>query len=151
VKVLILGIGNTIMGDDGVGIHVVRELAKKIHNKKIEIREATMDSLNLLEFVPHHDRLIVIDAIMVHDKKIGEIYRLKPENFDALKAPSLLPHQFNLITTLDIGNKIFPSEMPRDVTVFAIGAHEVTEITEELSPEIEKAIPQVVNMILEEL
>jgi len=139
------------MGDDGVGILVAQELTRKIHDTNIDILEVNTDGLNLLEFVPRHNRLIVIDAILVQGPQLGKISRLKPEDFYELKTASLLPHQFNLISTLDMGNKLFPGEMPQDVIVFTIGIQEVTIFTEELSPDVARAIPQVVKLVLEEL
>jgi len=139
------------MGDDGVGILVAQELTRKIHDTNIDILEVNTDGLNLLEFVPRHDKLIVIDAILVQGPQLGKISRLEPKDFDVIKPTSVLPHQFNLISTLDMGNKLFPGEMPQDVIVFTIGIQEVTIFTEELSPDVARAIPRVVKLVLEEL
>ena len=49
MKTLILGIGNPLLGDDGVGFHVAQELAKETANENIDIKAASIDSLNLLE------------------------------------------------------------------------------------------------------
>lgn len=154
MKTLVLGIGNTIMGDDGVGVHIVRDLAKKIHDKHIDVKDVSMDGLNLLELVLGYDKLIVIDAIMTFDvMRVGEVHKLKPEDIRNLASSdfNIVPHNFNLATTLALGEKLFVEQMPRDVIVFAVSAQEVTEITEKMTPEVAQAVPRVVDMVLKEL
>ena len=62
-----------------------------------------------------------------------------------------LPHHLNLATTIEIGKGLFPNEMPEEVTVFAIGTKEVTRVSEEMTEKVQKAIPETVNLILEEI
>ncbi len=151
MKTLVLGIGNSILGDDGVGIHVVRELAKKIKGRNVDVKDASVDGLNLLELIIGYDKLIVIDAIMTEGGGIGEIYRLKPENICDLSSSAISPHHFNLTATIEMGKKLFPKEMPEEVTVFAIGAQEVAEVRERMTRKVKKAIPRVVSLVLEDI
>ncbi|MEJ2047740.1 MAG: hydrogenase maturation protease, partial [Dehalococcoidia bacterium] len=61
MRTLILGIGNSILGDDGVGIRVARQLDRLVKDKNIDVVEANVDGLNLLDFILEYGRLIVID------------------------------------------------------------------------------------------
>ena len=151
MKTLVLGIGNLILGDDGIGVRVTQELARKIKDENIDIKDTSVDGLNLLELIVGYDRLIVIDAIMTEDGEVGEIYRLKPENVCAPSRSAISPHHFNLATTIKIGEKLFPKEMPKEVTVFAVGTQEVAKVTEEMTDKVKEAIPRVVGLVLEEL
>ena len=151
MKTLVLGIGNSLLGDDGIGIHIARELAEKIDRDDVTVRDVGTDGLNLLEVMMGYDRLIVIDAIVTENGDIGAVYCLKPEQLYATSGFSVSPHHFNLATTLEIGRQLFPGEIPEDVTVFAIDTVEAAEITEEMTAKVREAIPLVVSRVLEKL
>ena len=151
MKTLILGIGNTILGDDGVGVHTVHELEKLIDDASIDIMDTNTDSLNMLDFLPGYDRLIVVDAIITLNGKVGEIYRLKPEDVYKPSAAIISPHHANIITTLEMGRVLFPGEIPEDVTIYAVCATDVTEVSEDMTDKVQAAVPRVVEMILADI
>ncbi|MBA7468913.1 hypothetical protein ES705_18946 [subsurface metagenome] len=151
MRTLVLGIGNPILGDDGIGFHIVQELAKEMNDENIDVKDTSVNGLNLLELIVGYDKLIVIDAIMTEDEKVGEIYRLKPRNSSETAWSTISLHHLNLATTIEIGERLFPKEMPGEVIIFAIGAQEVTEVTGEMTARVKEAIPRVINLVLEEL
>jgi len=151
MKTLVLGIGNSILGDDGVGVHAAQELAGKIKDRNIDVRDVSIDGLNLLELVLGYGKLVVIDAVLTEREKVGEVYRFRPENVYDPSRSAISPHHFNLATTIEIGNRLFPEEMPREVIAFAVGTEEATMVTEEMTDSVKNAIPIVVNLVLEEL
>ncbi|MDD5590864.1 MAG: hydrogenase maturation protease [Dehalococcoidales bacterium] len=151
MKTLVLGIGNSILGDDGVGVRVAQELAGKIKNDNIDVRDVGIDGLNLLELILGYDKLIVIDAVLTEREKVGEVYRFKPEKVYDPSRSAISPHHFNLATTIEIGKKLFPGRMPKEVIAFAVGTEEATMVTEEMTGRVKNALPIVVNLVLEEL
>lgn len=151
MRTLILGIGNTIMGDDAFGAHVARELSMRIADEDIDVRDVSFDGLNLLDLFVGYDRLIVIDAIMTENGEVGTVYRLKPENVCDPSRSAISPHHFNLSTTIEIAKRLFPDEMPEEVTVFAVAIRDVERITEEMTDRVEQAIPEVVDLVLKEV
>lgn len=151
MKTLVLGIGNPILGDDGVGVRVAQELAKETKDGNIEVKDTCVNGLNLLELITGYDKLIVIDAIMTEDDKVGEIYKLKPENIGELACSATSTHHLNLANTIEIGKRLFPEEMPGEVTVFAVGTQQATKVTEEMTEEVKEAIPKIVTLVLEEI
>lgn len=151
MRTLVLGIGNPILGDDGIGFHIAQELAKEIKDENIDVKDTSIDGLNLLELIVGYDKLIVIDAIMTEDEKVGEIYRLKPENTGEPARLTISPHHLNLATTIEIGKKLFAEQIPEEIIVFAVGTQEVTKVTEEMTQKVKEAIPRVVNLVLEEI
>ena len=151
MRTLVLGIGNPILGDDGVGFHIAQELAKEIKDENIDVKDTSVDGLNLLELIVGYDNVIIIDAIMTEDGEVGEIYRLRPENFVKTVHPTTSPHNANLATAIEIGKKFLAGQMPAKIVVFAVNIQEVTEFTEEMTEEVRGAIPRVVNLVLEEI
>ncbi len=151
MRTLILGIGNSILGDDGIGVHVAQEVARIIKDENIDVRDVSVDGLNLFDFIIGYDKLVVIDAIVTDDGEIGEIYRLKPEYVCDPSRSAISPHHFNLATTLEIGKRLFPNKMPEEVIVFAVGTQEAATVTEEMTGKVKKAIPQAVSLVLQEI
>jgi hydrogenase maturation protease len=149
MKALVLGIGNPILSDDGVGIKVAHEVGKNLNDPQIAVSETSAAGLSLLDSILGYDRVIIIDAIQTKEGKAGQIYRMKPEDFSFAKRVSS-PHQINLVTALELG-KMLNLAMPRRITVFAVEAKDITTFSEKCTPEVEKAIPEVVKMVLEDL
>ncbi len=150
MKTLVLGIGNDILGDDGVGIHIARAIASRIDNSDVTVEETGAAGLSLLERIKGYERLIIADAIFTHDTEVGKIHRLTLKDL-AQTNDSVTPHEAALRTTLEIGNNLFPGEMPHDVVVFAVQTHDVDQVTGKMSKAVKAAVPEVVRMILAEI
>jgi len=151
MKTLVLGIGNPLLGDDGVGFHIAQELARQIKDENIDVEDTSVDGLNLLELIIGYDRVIIIDAIMTKGGKVGEIYKLRPENLANTVHFITSPHNANLAIAIEIGRKILAEEMPEEIVVFAVGIKQVPKFTEEMTEKVRAAIPKAVNLILQEL
>ena len=150
MKTLVLGIGNDIMGDDGVGIHIAREAAGRIISVNVTVEETGAGGLSLLERIRGYDRLIIADAILTEQTEVGKIHRLTLKDLVQTN-DSITPHDAALRTTLEIGNSLFPGEMPADVVIFAVETHSVEDIGSEMTPAVRAAVPKVVKMIIEEI
>lgn len=151
MRTLVLGIGNSILGDDGVGVIITQKLSAKIRDDNIDVLDVNIDGLNLLEVIVGYNKLVVVDAIMTEKGEVGEIYRFKPEMICDPSRSSISPHHFNLVSTIEIGKKLFPDEMPEETIVFAVKVEDVTSVTEKMTKKVEAAIPEVVSLILKEL
>jgi len=149
MKTLVLGMGNPILSDDGVGIKVAHEVANQFNSPQVTVAETSAAGLRLLDSIVGYDQVIIIDAIQTREGKAGQIYRMKPEDFSFAKHLSS-PHQINLVTALELG-KTLNLVMPQEITIFAVEAKDVSNFSERCTPEVERAIPEAVKMVLEEL
>lgn len=149
MKTLVLGMGNPILSDDGVGIWVARALEGKFNREEITVMETGMAGLNLLELLTDFDRAILIDAIQTGKRKIGQVYRLGPEAFDTV-GHAATSHGINLSTALELGNRLGLA-LPREIILFAIEVADVNNFGEKCTPEVEQVIPVVVDMVIQEL
>ena len=148
-KTLILGLGNSLLCDDGVGIYVAAELKNRVKRPEVTVMETGVAGLSLLDLMVGYDKAIIIDAIQTTDGKAGQIYRLDPKAFDtALHTASA--HGIDFPTALEFGKKL-GLHLPQQITIFAIEASDVTTFSEECTPEVQKAIPTCVEMVLQEL
>ena len=150
MKTLVLGIGNDILGDDGVGIHIARAVARKISTKEARVEETGAAGLSLLELIKGHERLIIADAILTNNTEVGKIHRLTLKDL-AKTNNSITPHDAALATTLEIGNSLFPGEMPREVVVYGVQTSNVEQFSGKMSPAVKAAVPEVVRLILAEI
>jgi len=148
-KTLILGLGNSLLCDDGVGIYVAAELKNRVDRPEITILETSGAGLSLLDLLVGYDRAIIIDAIQTEGGKAGQIYRLEPEAFDtALHTAST--HGIDFTTAVKFGKKL-GLHLPQEIIIFAIESSDVNTFREECTPEVRQAIPTCVEMILREL
>ena len=150
MKTLVLGIGNDILGDDGVGIHVARAVARKVSAQDARVEETGAAGLSLLELIKGYERLIVADAILTDNTEVGKIHRLTLKDL-AKTNNSITPHDAALVTTLEIGNSLFPGEMPREVVVYGVQTPNVEQFSGKMTPAVKAAVPEVVRLILAEI
>ncbi len=149
MKTLVLGLGNPILSDDAVGIRVVEELEGKVDQKEVTLVETTVAGLDLLGFLTGYDRAIIIDAIQTVGGQAGRIYRLDPEALDFTRH-SASPHDVNLATALELGKRLELS-LPQQIIIFAIEVADASTFSEECTPEVRRAIPACVEMIIQEI
>lgn len=153
MKTLVLGIGNPILGDDGVGFHVIQELLHQVGNEteNIDIREASIGGLSVLDVIVGYDKVVLVDAIKTDCGKAGQVYKLRPEDFTSTVHLTTSAHDTNLATAIKIGNEFAREQMPKEIVIFAIEVEEVTKFTEDMTEKVRKAVPEVVNLVLREI
>ena len=149
MKTLVLGLGNPILSDDGVGLHVARTLQSKINQSEITVMESSMSGLSLLELLIGFDRAIIIDAIHTGEGKVAGIYRLDPSVFDATH-PAAITHDVSFAAALEFGNRLGLA-LPQKITIFAIEVGDVSNFSEEFTAEVECAIPVCLEKVIQEL
>ena len=152
MKTLVLGLGNPILTDDGVGIHVVRAAAARCAPPKgVMFAEASMGGLRLLDLLVDYDRVILVDAIQTRDGQPGNIHRLGTAELQpSLHSGSM--HDLSLIGALDLGRRLgmrLPAE--KDLTILAVEVEDVLTFGETCTPSVTRAIPRAVKAILAEL
>ena len=146
---MILGMGNPLLCDDGVGLRVAAELKDRVEQPEITVMETGVAGLSLLDLLVGYDRAIIIDAIQTVGGKAGQIYRLDPKAFDtAIHTASA--HGIDFTTALEFGKKLGLS-LPQQIIIFAIEASDVTTFSEECTPEVKQAVTVCIEMVLREL
>jgi hydrogenase maturation protease len=145
VRTLIVGIGSTIRGDDGVGVHAARALRQRPLPAGVDVIELGTAGLGLLDVVSGYERLIVLDAI-VSGAPPGTVHVLAGD--DVARGAHLGPgHEADLPTTLASGRKLPGIHMPQEVIVVAVEVRNLTSFSDHLTDEAEAAIPGVVTTV----
>ena len=149
---LVLGMGNPILSDDGVGLLVADRLRESPLPQDVEVALSEVGGLRLLELVRGFTRVIIIDALRSpaeSGRHPGEVHRYEAKDFKGGHRYGSA-HSIGLDTALEIGHKL-GYDMPADVTVFAIEAEDVETFGEELSPPVAAAAERVVALVREEV
>jgi hydrogenase maturation protease len=144
--ILILGIGNVLMGDEGIGVHVVRHLQNMSLPEGVECLDGGTGSFLLLEPMQRAKKVILIDAT-IDGAPAGTVRRLTPR-FSKDYPRTLTAHDIGLKDLLDafylLGN------VP-EVILFAVSIASMQEVGTELSPELAAVVPEVAKKVAEEL
>ena len=114
-KTLVLGLGNVLMGDEGVGVHVVRELEESAQLEDVEFLDGGTGGFILLEPLQSADRIILIDAA-ADGNPIGTVTRTTPR-FSRDYPPTLTAHDVGVKDLLDV---FYMQGGQRDVILYAI-------------------------------
>ncbi len=146
VKTLVLGLGNVLMGDEGVGVHVVRDLAKRALSGKVECLDGGTGGFILLEPLQDAGRIILIDAA-ADGNPPGTVTRTTPR-FSRDYPPTLTAHDIGVKDLLDV---FYIQGGGPEVVLYAIAIDPQQPISLELSPEIAQAAQVAVAEILAEL
>jgi hydrogenase maturation protease len=149
IKTLIVGLGNTILSDDGIGIYVARKLRAVLVEQQATIIEASLAGLDMLDLLIGYDKVIIIDAIQSSGGKVGQIYRLGLESFNS-SLHSTSPHDIDLITAIKVGKQL-KLPVPEEIIIFAIEAADIKTFSEECTVEMLPVIDKCVEMIVCEL
>ena len=118
MKRLVLGIGNPIIGDDGVGFKVIEALQADPPPGDVRLQACDVSGLAILDLVIDFDEVVIVDAIQTVNGKPGEIYRLKVDDFRVTKH-TVSPHDTDLPTALEIG-KLLKVKLPDKISIVAI-------------------------------
>jgi len=151
VRRLVLGIGNTIMGDDGVGIYVARMVKDRTRSQAdLQFKELGVSGFNLVEEILGYDEVIIVDSYASTEADDGQIREFSPADFeDTVHASS--PHGANFATALGVYRKLQPDKIPKRVRIFTIDIHPTDAFGESLSSRVQGAAVKLVDMIVREI
>jgi hydrogenase maturation protease len=150
MKTIVLGIGNPILQDDGVGIHVANKLKEYINHPNVTIDEALTGGMNLLDLITGYDKAILIDAVNIRNEKHGEVKRFLLKELSSVHADN--PHDVSLLEAIELAKKLGEKKIPGEIIIIGIVLKEIPyEFGENLSPNIAAAIPKAVDMTLKEI
>jgi hydrogenase maturation protease len=144
-RTLILGIGNLLMGDEGVGVHVVRHMEDMPLPPGVQLLDGGTGSLSLLEPLERADRVILVDAT-IDGSAPGTVRRLRPR-FSADYPRTLAAHDIGLKDLLDVFHLL--GRRP-DVTLFAVSIAPLQGMCIELSDSIARGVAEIAQRVLAE-
>jgi hydrogenase maturation protease len=147
-RTLILGVGNLILSDDGVGIHAVRLLQEKVKaNDTITIIDGGTCGLDLLQYLEGIDRLIVLDAAKP-DHSPGKLTRITGKKVPAYLSIKTSPHEIGLPELLFAAK--LSNIYPKKVIIYCVEAYSL-DTGIELSSLVEKQVENLIQQVQAEI
>lgn len=146
-KTVVLGVGNLLLSDEGLGVHIVNKLMEMDLPPGVEVIDGGVSGPGLMDVIIGADRLIVIDALKGGGPP-GSIYRLSPE--DLTKYPEINKismHEIGILETLHLSGLV--GQVP-ETTIIGVEPKSL-EMGMDLSPEIHAKVPRIIELILDEL
>lgn len=151
MRTLIVGLGNTLLTDDGVGIYVVRALAARGLPPDVEVAESSVGGLRLLNVISGYEHVVLVDAIQTPAGRAGEIYRLGPGDLLTSRHAGST-HDMSLPAALALGRRLgMPLPDDANLRIVAIEVEDVLDFGEGCTPAVAAAIPRAVEVVMEEL
>lgn len=146
-KVLILGVGNLLLKDDGFGVHFINSLREIDFPPNISVLEAGTVSHQLIPLLHEIDHLIVVDVVEAGDTP-GSLFRFSPDEMKFPAEQKVSLHQISLIDVLNMAE--MTGGKPKTI-IIGVQPKDVISWSVELSDELKAVIPRVKDLVFEEL
>ena len=148
-QTLIVGVGNPLLGDEGVGCHIIEMLSGIALPSDVRILDCGCNLLNLASYINRPQRIILIDAVRAGGKP-GQIHRFDFEELDTIKTESPSAHQFRIVDVLRLLKRVYPSLMCCKITIMGIEPGAIG-LSTELSKEVKDNIANLTRLVIEEV
>jgi hydrogenase maturation protease len=155
-RILVLGLGNILLADEGVGVHVARQLAKHTLPAHVEVMDGGTAALDVLLLVRDVEKLVVVDALRA-GKKPGTVYVARfaggqesklEEHFARQDASSISLHQIGLLDALSAAKRV--SDGPEEIVIIGVEPAKI-DCSLQLTDEIAHKVPQIMDIVLKEI
>lgn len=144
MRTIIVGIGNPLMGDDGVGVKVARMIGNETNIEFIEMNTAGMD---VVENILGYDCAVIIDGVFDERKDEGDVVEYLLEEFEERVHMASI-HEMNFPTALKIGKLHYPEKIPEKILIFGIVIKDIQEFHDTLSENIERKLKDICKKIM---
>jgi hydrogenase maturation protease len=145
--ILVLGIGNILLRDEGIGVHVINELQNMPLPENIEVVDGGTAGADLLDILAERQKIIIIDAIK-SDSPPGTVLRFTLNDIENADKASMSMHDIGIPETLQMAKMI--GVMPEEIVFFGITPENLS-CGLEVSETLKRLIPAIIKLILEEI
>lgn len=147
--VLILGVGNILLKDEGFGIHVVQRLMDRDLPSHVEVMDGGTSGFDLLDAIEGRKKVVVVDAVQVGQPP-GTLYRFTDKDLDERPKQRVSLHEIDMADLLKLCD-VVDVEKPEEVVVYGVEAADITTADMDLSPEVEAKVDRVIELVLKEI
>lgn len=144
-SILVMGVGNYVMGDEGIGVHTIQQMSKIQLPDYVDILDGGTGGFLLLNCFQAYPNIIFVDATM-DGKPAGTITLIRPK-FASDFPSALSVHDVGL---KDMIEAVYLMDKVPDILLFTVSIAEVNPMTIGLNPKVEHAIPELIDKILEQ-
>ena len=148
-KTILIGLGNPILGDDGVGWKVVEYIQQHCSlPASVDIDCLALGGISLMERMIGYDRAVLVDAIVTRQRPTGSILYLDIDDLPNQAGGHLTSaHDTSLQVALRLGRSM-EIKLPKRITIVAVESQNVYEFSEELTLPVKTAVPEAAKIVL---
>ena len=148
-KTLVLGLGNEILSDDGIGPRLVKDLSRRFADAHLEFKTVSLGGLEVMELLTGYEKAVLIDAIHTRDGKPGDVYYFSPSDFRETSNLSNL-HDVSFLTALRLARTL-DLDIPSDLHIIAVEIYEDLVFSENLTPVLNRKYSGTLKEVHEKL
>ena len=145
-SVLVVCVGNRLVGDDGVGPAVFDALTDFPLPENVSLTLLETRGIGLLDELDGQSLLAVVDAVRFGTPP-GTLHVLNGEELASAARMPVTSHDIALTEALAVGERLFPERMPSEVIFIGVEGKEFSLLGASLSPEVEAAVPRVIETL----
>ena len=149
LKSLILGIGNDILRDDGIGPKLVAKMEEIEPMDGVEYQTTTLGGLDILELIQDYDTVVFIDAIKTRGGVPGTVYEFSLGDFQETLHLSNL-HDISFLTAIELGKKM-KMRIPERISIIAVEIVEDMEFGEQFTPILQEKYPAIIQEVRQKI
>jgi len=144
MNTLVLGVGNLLLKDEGVGIHVIRALEKEILPSGVDLMDGGTGGFHLISWLEEYEHIIMIDATL--DNNAPGTVRIIYPRYSSDFPPLMSAHEIGLRDMVEA--MALSGKLP-DIQLIVISVEDINDVGMELTPKVEAAIPDVIDIVKE--
>lgn len=146
-SVFVLGMGNPILGDDGIGCRIASELKLRLGDYSgITFLSTSFSLVRIVDEIAGHDRLIVIDSISTGEHPPGTFLEIEILDEQYEHSP-ISQHHFSIGSLMDMGSNL-GLKMPAEIIIYGVEIEPALEFKDTFSPAIEDKLPEYIDEII---
>jgi len=157
--IMIFGLGNPLLGDDGVGWAIAQEIQTRLatvqkdleakSNYRVEVDSLSLGGLSLMERLAGCQKAILIDSVVTGNHPLGTVLHFNMEDLPEETIGHMSSaHDVSLPTALEVGRSM-GVQLPQKIVIVAVESQIVYEFSEELSPPVTAAVPEAATLVMQ--
>jgi hydrogenase maturation protease len=150
---LILGIGNILLRDEGIGVHVIEAIEARVAagtltlSDDVDLYDGGTFGIDLIDIIADRRRVVCIDAVQA-DIPPATVIRFTSDEMARKDAADMSLHQVGLLETLEMARQLGCA--PKEVILFGVAPKELSPGLE-MTPEVSALIPRIIDLVLKEI
>lgn len=148
-NITIVGVGNRLLGDEGVGLHIIDNLFQIPMPSYVNIIDCGCDLLSLISYLNNPSKLVIIDAVRAGGKP-GDIYKFDYRELPTTHAEMSSAHQVRTTDAIELLKQVYPALADAEIILIGIEP-KAMELSTELSEEVRASLADATALVLKEI
>jgi hydrogenase maturation protease len=142
-RTLVLGLGNDILSDDAVGLHIAQQLRARLADRpNVDVIETCEMGLSLLDFMDGYRQVLIVDSVQTGKVPAGQMHEIEASELKTL--PEMSPHFLGIGEVLSLGTAL-GLNVPQRVKILAIEVADPFTVSTTMTPAICQAVPAIIE------